>query len=1111
MAKRMLVDATQPEETRVVVVNGNRLEDLDFEIASRKQLKGNIYLAKVTRVEPSLQAAFIEYGGNRHGFLAFSEIHPDYYRIPVADREALLAEERRLAELADEDEDEAPRSRGRDRDRGRGRNRGGPARNAEPESGDEGDAGEASESENPTDNGDENLADSGDEDPRDGGEDTPPDSGGEPEAPDGSETGNGLAPDDLDGPGKVMPASIPVESVSDDSGADDAESYPADTEEPEAASENEAGDHGESDDGEGASLETGAGETSENPDGAEPVRYDTVGGDETDDEEMVRRRPRPLRSYKIQEVIKRRQILLVQVTKEERGTKGAALTTYLSLPGRYCVLMPNTGRGGGVSRKITNPQDRKRLKEMLSDLDIPQGMAVILRTAGLERSKAEIKRDLEYLLRLWDSIREQTLQSTAPELIYEEANLIKRSIRDLYANDIDEVLVEGEQGYRVAKDFMRMLVPSHSKRVQPYRDETIPLFFRYQVESQIDAMHSPVVQLKSGGYIVINQTEALVAIDVNSGRSTRERNIEETAYKTNLEAADEVARQLRLRDLAGLIVVDFIDMEDNRNNASVERRMKEAMKNDRARIQLGRISPFGLLELSRQRLRPSLLEANFEKCPHCAGLGVIRSIESAALHTLRAIEEEGIRRRSSEITVAVPSKVGMYILNTKRAELALVEQRYGLRVIVQTDDTLIVPESRIERVKARLPGEEAAAAVATASALAEPERRTVVADDEDDEIEEEGAETAEPRRSAPAEAASGERPGEGERDRRGRRGRRGRRRPGGERSGEGAPPAHRPAAVQPAPESDEGDETSETAEGAEAGAPPTPGVGENGEGQARKRRRGKRGGRRRGRNRFDQPGAEGAGIESGGQEGFASEEFDGETDGEAVPAPLRTAEPAIAPAPAAAPVSADDDEVDFDWLLDVERPAADVSATLTTAAETADAVVASTEGDSVASALAAVEPSAPEAPAARKRPSRRRAGGSETPEAVVGEGAEAAAPAKRPSRRRTKSVVSEEVLAPAEIAATSAASEVAPEAAAEIMPEPAPDSEPAPVSTPAPEFDDAAFVASTERPDEVPHAPAVIVADAPLPHPTRDSVTDEAPPPEPPVPAGPPKRGWWRK
>ena len=1158
MAKRMLVDATQPEETRVVVVNGNRLEDLDFEIASRKQLKGNIYLAKVTRVEPSLQAAFIEYGGNRHGFLAFSEIHPDYYRIPVADREALLAEERRLAELADkdEDEDEAPRSRGRerDRDRGRGRNRGGPSRHADSESGDEGDGNGAvsGDGEAESASGDTGTDDIGTIENADSGEDAVGYEAGSDEPGQGDDTPAGdddQQPED-DGPGKVMAATIPVESVSDEgeagseesagaaedetAGDDDrAEEERTEEDRAELRGEDEAGD---TDSGDGSDAGEGSDgdrddhhhDGHDHHDAAEPVRYDTVGGDESDDEEMARRRPRPLRSYKIQEVIKRRQILLVQVTKEERGSKGAALTTYLSLPGRYCVLMPNTGRGGGVSRKITNPQDRKRLKEMLSDLDIPQGMAVILRTAGLERSKAEIKRDLEYLLRLWDSIREQTLQSTAPELIYEEANLIKRSIRDLYANDIDEVLVEGENGYRVAKDFMRMLVPSHSKRVQPYRDETIPLFFRYQVESQIDAMHSPVVQLKSGGYIVINQTEALVAIDVNSGRSTRERNIEETAYKTNLEAADEVARQLRLRDLAGLIVVDFIDMEDNRNNASVERRMKEAMKNDRARIQLGRISPFGLLELSRQRLRPSLLEANFEKCPHCAGLGVIRSIESAALHTLRAIEEEGIRRRSSEITVAVPSKVGMYILNTKRAELALVEQRYGLRVIIQTDDTLIVPESRIERVKARLPGEEAAAAVATASALAEPERRAVVAEDDDSEIEEDGVEAVEPRRSAPAEAVAGERLAESERDRRnGRRGRRGRRR-NGDRPGEGLPGPARPMAA-PAADEGESEEAGETGvtESGEAAAQVASGTGETGDGQARKRRRGKRGGRRRGRNRFDQPGTEGSAAEAGGPEGFeggefeAGEfeagEFDGETDAEGdtgsedAAAPVRpvSAPVAVAPVVAMSPASAED-VVDFDWLLDVERPSGDVGGPVTAAIEAVDAVdavVASTEGEDLAAALVSAEPAAPEAPAAtRKRPSRRRTAATETSEAG-GEG-EPAAPAKRPSRRRTKSTVAEEALAPAEIAAA----EVAPEAAAEIMPEPAPDSDATPVSEAVPNFDDDA-IAPTERPDDVPPAPAVIIADAPLPAPTRDSTSDgdAVVVVEPPVPAGPPKRGWWRK
>ena len=431
---------------------------------------------------------------------------------------------------------------------------------------------------------------------------------------------------------------------------------------------------------------------------------ETLGGDEF--EEVETQRSRAHRHYKIQEVIKRRQIMLVQVTKEERGNKGAALTTYLSLAGRYCVLMPNTARGGGVSRKITNLADRRRLKDILEELEIPEGMGVIVRTAGAERSKAEIKRDYEYLLRLWNEIRELTLRSTAPALIYEEGDLIKRSIRDLYTRDIDEVLVEGEEGYRTAKAFMKMLMPSHAKRVQPYRDPQIGLLHRFQVESQIDAIHSPVVQLRSGGYVVIDQTEALVAIDVNSGRSTRERNIEETALRTNLEAAEEIARQLRLRDLAGLIVIDFIDMEEYRNQGAVERRLKEALKNDRARIQVGRISPFGLLEMSRQRLRSSLVEASTQPCPHCGGTGTIRSTESTALYVLRSIEEEGMRRRSAEVCVYVPTTVALYILNHKRDSLAQLEARYGIRVLIARDDTLIPPAFRLERLRSMEPGED---------------------------------------------------------------------------------------------------------------------------------------------------------------------------------------------------------------------------------------------------------------------------------------------------------------------------------------------------------------------------------------------------------------------
>ncbi len=462
----------------------------------------------------------------------------------------------------------------------------------------------------------------------------------------------------------------------------------------------------------------------------EPVTVDVVGGDEV--EEVQRRRRSQMPHYKIQEVIKRRQIMLVQVSKEERGNKGAAVTTFLSLPGRYCVLMPNTSRGGGVSRKIANPADRKRMKELISDLEVPDGMSVILRTAGVERSKAEIKRDLEYLLRLWENIRTLTLESTAPALIYEEGNLVKRAIRDLYAKDIESIEIAGEEGYRQAKDFMRMLMPSHAKRVQPYRDPSIPLFFRYQVESQIDIIHNPVAHLKSGGYIVINQTEALVSIDVNSGRSTRERNIEETAVKTNCEAADEIARQLRLRDMGGLIVIDFIDMDEPRHDGQVERRLKEAMKNDRARIQVGRISPFGLLELSRQRLHPSLIETHFHTCAHCMGTGLVRSIESASLLVLRAIEEEGIKQRAAEISITVAGNIALYILNQKRSTLIEIEGRYGFAVRVQADDSLIAPEHRIERLRPKAPGTELPAPAAPAT--------MAVIDIEDDIDEEEEVE-----------------------------------------------------------------------------------------------------------------------------------------------------------------------------------------------------------------------------------------------------------------------------------------------------------------------------------------------------------------------------------
>ena len=612
MARRMLIDASHPEETRVVVVDGTRLEEFDFETATRKPLKGNIYLAKVIRIEPSLQAAFVEYGGNRHGFLAFSEIHPDYYQIPVADRERLIAEQQRLHAEADDDE---PRRRDRidrtDIEEVREDNR------AESPI-------DAPSSEPPAEVAAEAIAtaeDAGDRPVTDQptAESLPPAIIAEPEP---QAQPAAIASERIDGPAETAESAEPPPIAT-----------PAETPDLAPPAEQPASIYAE------AAAETpveapadAGSETAADPaDAPQPeVTVETLGGDDVIEqrETRERRRRNPIRQYKIQEVIKRRQILLVQVVKEERGNKGAALTTYLSLAGRYCVLMPNAGRGGGISRKISNPADRKRMKEVLSELNVPQGMGVILRTAGLERSTIDIKRDHEYLSRLWDSIREITMRSTAPALIYEEGDLIKRSLRDVYDTDIAQVLVEGEAGFNAASEFMRQLVPHQAGKVELYK-EPIPLFHRYQVENQFDAMHSPVVQLRSGGYIVINPTEALVAIDVNSGRSTKERNIEETALRTNIEAAEEIARQVRLRDLAGLIVIDFIDMEETRHQRQVEHKVKDAMRHDRARIQIGRISAFGLLEMSRQRLRPSLLEHSTETCPHCAGTGRIRSLESA--------------------------------------------------------------------------------------------------------------------------------------------------------------------------------------------------------------------------------------------------------------------------------------------------------------------------------------------------------------------------------------------------------------------------------------------------------------------------------------------------
>ncbi len=691
MTKRMLIDATHSEETRVAIVEDNRLEEFEYESAARKPLKGNIYLAKVTRVEPSLQAAFVNFGGNRHAFLPFSEIHPDYFRIPVADREALLAEQQaeleehdkrareaeeavEAAAAAAEDEEitdvvlddaedsaedetlEKPKSKAKPKARGR-------AKKAEKVEGAE-----------------EEVAAS---DIKEDEEETKP----KPKPKRGRKSAAS----------KVTEVTEEVDgNVSFDDGESDVNGNKLDDDGVTDADGNVAAG------GEGEDRPRHRGGRDRGDRGGRNGRGRGRGGrggrqrnyDNEDDETRFRFSLR--RKYKIQEVVKRGQIMLIQVSKEERGNKGAAVTTYLSLPGRYCVLMPNSPRGGGVSRKVSSYKDRAKMKEMLKDLQTPQGMSMIVRTAGVSHTKTEVKRDLDYLMRLWDNIRALTMESTAPALVYEEADLIKRAVRDLYSKDIDEVYVAGEKGYKTAKDFMKLMMPSHAKNVTEYQEDGIPLFSRYQVEGQIMDIGETEVTLPSGGYLVINPTEALISVDVNSGRATKERHIESTALKTNLEAADEVARQLRLRDLGGLVVIDFIDMEDRRNNGKVERRMRDALANDRARIQVGRISNFGLMELSRQRLNPSLSETQFELCPRCEGRGRVRTADALSILVLRAIEEEGARKRAAEVIVHVSNDVAIYILNHKRSNLVELEARYGLSVLIRVDDELGATNYRVE-------------------------------------------------------------------------------------------------------------------------------------------------------------------------------------------------------------------------------------------------------------------------------------------------------------------------------------------------------------------------------------------------------------------------------
>ncbi len=871
MANKMLIDATHPEETRVVVLRGNRVEEFDFESASRRQLRGNIYLAKVTRVEPSLQAAFIDYGGNRHGFLAFSEIHPDYYQIPVADRQALIDEEERAHRDAEAEADRRADMRQRPQRRRVVEHHADHAESlsSEPAGGDDvidhdgtrldGDTGYE-----PADA----LSDAGDH-PEEGNEEA-----GERSFRRRPRV-NGRAGRERAGGDHVAPE-MPHEDLHQAAAPrpDDERAATVDAEglNGHAAAghdEEHAGGRGEA--GDGHAGDEGHDDEDGHVDEEEEI-VESVGGDDAM-EEVPDRAPRHRRQYKIQEVIKRRQIMLVQVVKEERGTKGAALTTYLSLAGRYSVLMPNTARGGGISRKITNVMDRRRLKEIAQDLEVPEGMGIILRTAGAARTKTEIKRDFEYLLRAWETVRDLTLNSTAPTLVYEEGSLVKRSIRDLYNKDIDEVVVAGEDAYKDARDFMRMLMPSHARNVRPYHDSQ-PILARFGIEGQLDAMFSPVVQLRSGGYIVINQAEALVAIDVNSGRATREHHIEDTALKTNLEASEEIARQLRLRDLAGLIVIDFIDMDEKRNNRAVERRLKDCLKNDRARIQVGRISHFGLLEMSRQRIRTSVLESSTDKCPHCGGTGHVRSVSSVALQLLRMIEETLQRGATHNIVSRTRSEIALYVLNHKRTHLYDLEHRFQVAVTIASDDTIsgqlpfvIEKGEQVHTMEqARAIAAQAAAALPVAAeetagaelAFADAELEEVEEVEEDEGIESEGEETAE---AAEGRAEDGEAGGRRRRRRR-RRGssRRGEPREEGAREeaaqeGEGEPayaesppvqeqlPYHLPVAEEEGAvaeaaaggeaEADQGDEE----EDVEAGR------AESGD-LRRRRRRGRRGGRR---------------------------------------------------------------------------------------------------------------------------------------------------------------------------------------------------------------------------------------------------------------------------
>jgi len=846
MPNKMLIDATHPEETRVVVLRGHRVEEFDFESASRKQLRGNIYLAKVTRVEPSLQAAFVDYGGNRHGFLAFSEIHPDYYQIPIADRQALIAEDERAQRAAEAEADRRAGRRQARFERARDEVKSAPLDT-------EGEAmAAASEQMAPLAEALEEAA------PQ---EQAAPEEEAAPDAP--APAAIAAEPIALE-PAEDAPAAEAAIELAQLESTSASEPLPT-VDEPQAAASDIAetadiavtSESSNSEVGEAAAVtaEAGANITEVNGHGAEGEDevVESVGGADAL-EEVPERMPRVRRQYKIQEVIKRRQVMLVQVVKEERGTKGAALTTYLSLAGRYSVLMPNTARGGGISRKITSAEDRRRLKDIAQELEVPEGMGVILRTAGASRTKTEVKRDFEYLLRLWETVRDLTLKSTAPTLVYEEGSLVKRSIRDLYNKDIDEIVVSGEDAYKEAKEFMRMLMPSHAKNVKLYH-EGLPIFTRHGIESQLDAMFTPVMQLRSGGYIVLNQAEALVAIDVNSGRATREHHIEDTALKTNLEAAEEIARQLRLRDLAGLIVIDFIDMDEKRNNRAVERRLKECLRHDRARIQVGHISHFGLLEMSRQRIRSSVLESSTEKCSHCGGTGHVRSVSSVALQLLRSLEEMLLKGATHNLNVRTRSDIALYLLNHKRAHLRVLEERFRIAIMVNADATLGGQLSFVIEKGEQVHSLEQAKALALQPATAVPpiEEEEDEEDYDDEEAPESedaavGAQEEEAQDAGEEAQAAGE-PGQGRKRRRRRRGRRG---------GEGreafpqerdeSPPGEA-ADFAPAPAEPDLARSGQAHEGEDGGGGGERPAEAHGEGERRRRRRGRRGGRRNRRGR----------------------------------------------------------------------------------------------------------------------------------------------------------------------------------------------------------------------------------------------------------------------